>query len=479
MKVLLTGATGYVGQALLPDLVQSGYAVRCFIRHANRLPAALRGAIEVAVGDIMEPATILTAMQGIDAAFYLIHSLEAGQHFAERDRQAAGHFARAAHDAGIKLIIYLGGLGGQDAVLSAHLRSRQEVGDILRGSGVPVIEFRASIILGAGSISFEMVRSLTERLPIMITPRWVYVSAQPISIADVISYLLDALTLPVAGNRVFEIGGADQVSYGDLIREYARQRGLHRLILPIPFLTPWLSSLWLSLVTPVYAGIGRLLIEGIKSPTVVNDDAALKAFSLHPMGYRKAIACALADDDRQWEERLETGCVLPEGASGYFRHAHIGTRFVEVQTETAPVPPEVVFRQIQQIGGQHGYFFANWLWRLRWFFNQFVGSPGLQQSRHLPVELAVGDVIEWWRVIAFEPDHRLCLTTEAALPGRAWLDYRVEADAGKSCQVRQTAIFDARGLTGLLYWYLLLPLHRWFYRSLLRQIIVQSAKNLP
>jgi len=296
-RILLTGATGYIGGRLLSALQASGKSLRCLARHPENLRDRVAPQTEIVRGDVFDCASLVAALTGVDVAYYLIHSMGGGDDFEERDRRGARLFASAARECGVRRIIYLGGLGDSDQPLSAHLRSRQEVGDILRSSGVEVTEFRASIVIGSGSLSFEMIRALVERLPIMITPRWVSVSAQPIAVTDVVRYLTAALDMPAGGNRLFEIGGADRVSYGDLMREYAAQRGLRRLLIPVPFLTPWLSSLWLGLVTPLFAPVGRRLIESIRHPTVVRDRSALGEFSIQPLSYREAIAAALVGDD--------------------------------------------------------------------------------------------------------------------------------------------------------------------------------------
>lgn len=297
--ILLTGASGYVGGRLLPLLESQGYRVRCLARHPEALQQKTGQSTEVVAGDVLDRPSLDSALRGVDAAYYLVHSMGSSGSFEEADRQAALNFGQAAKAAGVGRIIYLGGLGRDDEALSPHLRSRQEVGQILRESGVPVLEFRASIIMGAGSLSFEMIRSLVERLPVMITPRWVNVPAQPIAIDDVLEYLLAALRLPVSEYRVYEIGGTDQVTYGDIMRTYARQRGKRRWMIPVPFLTPFLSSLWLGLVTPLYARIGRKLIESIVHTTVVRDDSARKTFAVRPMGVEEAVRRALANDDRK------------------------------------------------------------------------------------------------------------------------------------------------------------------------------------
>lgn len=294
-RVLLTGATGYIGGRLLQALEARGLPVRCLARRPQVLAPRVAAGTEVVLGDVLDPGALEPVLRGAGSAYYLIHSMGAGSDFAERDRRGALNFGRAARGAGVRRIIYLGGLGRSGASLSEHLRSRQETGDALRESGVPVVEFRASIIIGSGSLSFEMVRALVERLPVMLCPKWVSARTQPIAIDDVVSYLLAALDPPAA--RIYEIGGPDVVSYADLMREYARQRGLGRVLIPVPFLTPRLSSLWLGLVTPLYARVGRKLIEGVRNATVVRDTSALQEFAIRPRGVAEAIAAAIAEAD--------------------------------------------------------------------------------------------------------------------------------------------------------------------------------------
>lgn len=294
--ILLTGASGYVGGRLLRSLETAGHRVRCMARRPEALKEKVGPSTEVVAGDVLDRPSLDLALRGVGVAFYLVHSMGSSGSFEEADRQAALNFGQAAKAAGLQGIIYLGGLGREDQVLSPHLRSRQEVGQILQQSGVPVLEFRASIVIGSGSLSFEMIRSLVERLPVMITPRWVNVPAQPIAIADVLRYLLDALQLPLSEYRVYEIGGADQVTYADIMRTYARQRGMRLRMISVPVLTPFLSSLWLGLVTPLYARIGRKLIESIVHSTVVRDDSALTAFAIRPMGIEEAVRRATNSD---------------------------------------------------------------------------------------------------------------------------------------------------------------------------------------
>jgi uncharacterized protein YbjT (DUF2867 family) len=294
--ILVTGATGYVGGRLVAALERDGHRVRCLARRPETLRGRAGPGTEVVQGDCLEPATLRPALAGVHTAYYLVHSMGAARDFAALDREAAREFGRAAHDAGVRRIIYLGGLGHPSDDLSPHLRSRQETGDLLRQCGVPVIEFRASIVIGSGSLSFEMVRAIVERLPILICPRWVSVAAQPIGIEDLIAYLVAALDLREEGSLTFEIGGPEVVSYGDIMREYARQRGLRRLMIPVPVLTPTLSSLWLGLVTPLHARVGRILIDSIKNRTVVGNDLAARTFPIRPCGLREAIARAIAQE---------------------------------------------------------------------------------------------------------------------------------------------------------------------------------------
>ena len=447
--ILLTGATGYVGGELLKALLATGHWVRCMARRPEALRAAAGAGVEVVRGDALDAASVRAAMAGVDTAYYLVHSMGSPGCFEEEDRTAARVFGDAAREAGVRRIVYLGGLGRSLQELSAHLRSRQEVGEILRSSGVTVIEFRASIVIGAGSLSFEMIRALVERLPVMIAPRWVSVAAQPIAINDLLDYLLAALDLPSDASQVFEIGGADRVSYGDLIREYARQRGLKRLILSVPVLTPRLSSLWLGLVTPLYVRVGRKLIDSIRHSTVVEDQSAMATFSIRPCGLREAIARALSTG--------EQGLLFD-------------SRLIRVE-----VPPENAFEPIRRIGGATGWYYANWLWKLRGAIDRVVGGVGLQHGRRDPDNLRVGDQVDCWRVEALEPNRRLRLAAQMKLPGRAWLDFTVSGDSGGST-IRQTATFDPLGLMGRAYWYAVYPLHQVVFDGMLRKIAAAASR---
>jgi uncharacterized protein YbjT (DUF2867 family) len=389
--------------------------------------------------------------------------------FEEEDRAGALNFGRAARAAGVRRIVYLGGLAREDDALSPHLASRLEVGRILRESGVETIEFRASIIIGSGSLSFEMIRALVERLPVMTTPRWTRSLAQPIAVEDLVDYLLAAMDLPPEGSRVFEIGGADRISYSGIMREYARQRGLLRFILPVPMLSPGLSSLWLSLITPVYARVGRKLIDSVRHETVVRDPSALAVFPLRPRGIREAIARALRNEDHEFAETRWSDALSARGPIRSFGGVRFGPRLVDSRSVRVPVPPAAAFAPIRRIGGPTGWYYADWMWRLRGFADSVCGGPGLRRGRRDPEHLATGDALDFWRVEAFEDDHLLRLAAEMRVPGRAWLQFEVVPD-GEGARILQTAEFDPAGLSGLLYWYAIYPLHDLVFRNMLRAI---------
>lgn len=465
---LLTGASGYVGGRLLRTLEERGVALRCLARRPEYLKERVGPDTEVVPGDVLEPESLRGALEGVDVAYYLIHSMGSGADFEDQDRRGAGNFARAARAAGVKRIVYLGGLG-REPDLSPHLRSRQEVGRILRDSGVLTVEFRASIIIGSGSLSFEMIRALVEKLPVMVTPSWVQVRAQPLAIEDLIEYLVAARNVELSDSAVFEVGGADVVSYLDIMREYARQRGLRRLIIKVPVLTPRLSSLWLGLVTPVYARVGRLLIDSIRNPTVVEDGTAERVYALRPRGIRQAIARALVNEDMEFAETRWSDA-LSSGSTASWGGARFGTRLVDSRSVSVPVAPVDAFRPIERLGGDVGWYFGNWLWRVRGFLDLVVGGVGTRRGRRDADHLRPGDTVDFWRVEEIRPHALLRLQAEMKLPGRAWLQYEVDGDH-RGSEVRQTAIFDPVGVFGLVYWYGLYPLHKAIFAGMLRGLV--------
>lgn len=474
--ILLTGASGYVGGRLLGLLLQAGHRVRCLARKPEYLAARVPDGAEIVGGDVLHPESLTEAMRDCDAAYYLVHSMGSAGSFEDEDRRGASNFAAAAAAAGLGRIVYLGGLGDESEQLSAHLRSRHEVGRLLTATGVPVVEFRASVVIGSGSLSFELVRALVERLPVMITPSWVSAEAQPIAIDDLLAYLLAALDVDTDGTRVFEIGGADVVSYADIMAEYARQRGLRRTMIPVPLLTPRLSSLWLGLVTPVYARVGRKLIASIEHRTVVRSGDAARVFSIKPMGFREAVAAALGSDDREAAQTRWSDAISAGGTVRNWSGVRFGNRLVDSRSITVEAEPAAAFAAIARIGGKRGWYHADWLWKLRGLMDLMVGGIGIRRGRRDAEILRVGDTVDWWRVEAFEPARRLRLVAEMKLPGRAWLDFEVdEAGPGRS-RIRQTAIFDPVGLAGLAYWYAVAPFHNYVFGGMLEALAAAARE---
>jgi uncharacterized protein YbjT (DUF2867 family) len=468
--ILLTGATGYVGGRLLKALERRGdLHVRCLVRQPEFVRERVGASTDVVKGDVLDRGSLDAALRGVRVAYYMIHSMGSTGPFEESDRRAAHNFGEAAREAGLERIIYLGGLGDAEQKLSAHLRSRQEVGEILRASGIPVIEFRASIVIGSGSLSFELIRSLVERLPVMLTPRWVSTPAQPIAVEDLIAYLTAGLTVPSTGSRTFEIGGFDRVSYGDIMRAYARCRGMRLVMIRVPVLTPYVSSLWLGLVTPLYARIGRKLVESVVHATVVKDNAALQAFAIRPMGMEEAVRRAIANEDQQFAATRWSDALSAAGKGPVWGGVRFGTRLVDSRILSVPVSAADAFAPIGRIGGTTGWYAWNGLWRLRGFLDLLVGGVGMRRGRPVSDHLRVGDTLDFWRVEKFEPNRLLRLAAEMKLPGRAWLEFEVTGNESGST-IRQTAIFDPVGLAGLFYWYSLFPAHQFIFRGMLRAI---------
>jgi uncharacterized protein YbjT (DUF2867 family) len=467
--ILVTGGSGYVGGRLIDALERRGARVRVLARQPQAVAARVQTGTEVVRGDVLDAVSLDAALDGVDTAYYLVHSMGASGDFSALDRQAASTFGQAASRAGVRRIVYLGGLGDTSADLSPHLRSRHDTGDALREAGVPVIELRASIIIGSGSLSFEMIRALVERLPVMVCPRWVAIQAQPIAIEDAVAYLVDAASIDVDGHRVFEIGGPDVVSYGDIMREYARQRGLRRLMLPVPLLTPHLSSLWLGLVTPLYARVGRKLIGSIRNATIVRDPSALTAFAIEPRTLRDAIARALASADSpagasRWFDARSAG------GAGAIDNSPARTVVMDRREVVVHATPHAAFTPIRRIGGSTGWYCGNVLWRLRAAIDLAVGGVGMRRGRRDQDTCVPGDALDFWRVQTYEADRRLVLEAEMKLPGRAWLEFDVIPDGTSRTLIRQTARFEPSGFWGRAYWAALLPVHGVIFSGMLRAI---------
>lgn len=477
--VLVTGATGYIGGRLVARLSDGGVHVRCVVRDLGRLDRRRWPGVEIVQGDLAEQSAARRALDDIDVAYYLVHSMAGGKTFPERDRQIAQIFAAAAREAGVKRIVYLGGLGDPAQVLSDHLTSRQEVGRILASSGVPVIEFRAAVIVGSGSISFEMIRYLTERLPVMITPRWVDSRCQPIGIRNVLEYLIEALDHPDA-RGVYEIGGTEVLSYRQMMMEYARVRGLHRVILAFPVPHPEWSSRFIDLATPIPYAIVQPLVASLHSDIVVQDDRAIREFRVRPMGYGAALELALmrvAGDEIEttWASSLASfsGDLPPRRQLA----VHEGMLFERHRTRCTATP-EVVFGVVCALGGDSGWPAGNFLWQLRGLIDRMFGGVGMRRGRRHPRELRVGEPVDFWRVEALEPPHMLRLRAEMKLPGIAWLQFEVLPDVGGS-RIEQTAFFDPHGLLGHFYWYGLSPFHRFIFPGLIRAVRERAQMRTP
>jgi len=463
-RILLTGASGYVGGRLLPALEASGRRVRCLARRPEALASRVGVGTEVVAGDLLAAEPLPPALEEVHTAYYLVRA--AGQ--GHRDREAAERFAQAAVTAGVRKIVYLS--GPEVAAASAGPGGCCEIGRILRESGVPTLEFRASIIIGSGSLSFELVRGLVEGSPLMAAPRWVYSLAQPIAIEDVIAYLLEALAVELEQSQIVEIGGLNQMGYSEIMHEYARQRGLRRLIVPVPVYAPKLSCWWLRLATSLYAPVGRRLIEGARRDVVVRDAGSMRRFAVQPMSLGQAVARALRNEGGH--------CAATRWSDAYSSHGEErspdGIGFVAPRVDMRSVQlscsAEAAFRPIRRIGGRVGWYWGSWLWRLRGFLDLLLGGPGLRRGRRDPEYLWPGDAVDFWRVEEVEADRLLRLRAQMKLPGHAWLQFEVEAGDG-GCVVRQTATFDPVGLWGLLYWYGVYPLHALVFGGMLRGIV--------
>ncbi len=469
--ILVTGATGYIGGRLVPRLLDAGYRVRCLARSPRKLETrswSRHPKIEIVAGDLAEPESLAVALEGCAAVYYLVHSmLAAGEDYAEQDRRLARNLAAvAAATPSVKRIIYLGGLGETGSNLSEHLSSRREVEHALSDGPVPVTTLRAAMIIGSGSASFEILRYLVERLPVMVTPRWVNTESQPIAVHNVLEYLVRVLEIEETIGRVFDIGGTEILSYRDLMRIMAEALALpRRLVLPVPVLTPRLSSLWIHLVTPLSHRIARPLAEGLRNRVVCRSDTARRLMPQRLLSVREAIQAALG---QQRSDHVETSWSDAGPIPGDPDWAG-GTTFTDHREIGVEAPPAAVFRAVCRIGGGNGWYAADLLWRVRGWLDRLVGGPGLRRGRRDSERLAYGDALDFWRVTGVEPGRRLELRAEMKLPGEALLEFEI-AGAGDRSRLSQTARFKPRGLAGLLYWFAVLPLHGIVFRGMLRGI---------
>jgi len=478
-RVLVTGATGYIGGRLVARLRDRGARVRCVARDLGRLDARRWPGVELVQGDLADKNAARRALEDIDVSYYLVHSMASGEGYRERDRRIAQVFAAAARRAEVKRIVYLGGLGDPAQTLSDHLVSRQEVGRILAAGGVPVIEFRAAVIVGSGSVGFEMIRYLTERLPVMVTPRWVARRCQPIGVRNVLEYLLEALDHPDA-EGIYEIGGPDVLTYREMMMEHARIRGFRRVILAFPVPHPEWSTQFIDLVTPIPSAIARPLVASLRTDIVVRDDRALREFKVRPMGYSAALELALtrvASDEVETTWASSLASFSGDQAPDRLLAVHEGMLFERHRTRCA-ASAEAVFDVVCALGGDAGWPAGDALWQLRGLIDRVFGGVGMRRGRRHPRQLHIGEPLDFWRVEALEPPHLLRLRAEMKLPGTAWLQFEVLPDVD-GARVEQTAFFDPHGLFGYLYWYAFLPFHRFIFPGLIRAVRRSAETGVP
>ncbi len=476
-RVAIAGASGYIGGRLVPRLLERGYVVRCLVRSPGKLQSrswSENPLAEVCRCDLGDSEALTRDLTGCDAAYYLVHSMNsAGAEYAKRDQELAAVFAKAAKAAGVGRIIYLGGLGETGEDLSEHLSSRRAVEETLASTGVPVTTLRAAMIIGSGSASFEILRYLVERLPVMITPRWVSTPCQPIAIQNVIVYLVEALTAVETAGRVFDIGGPDVLCYRDIMRIMAEELKLpRRWIIPVPFLTPRLSSYWIHLVTPLSHDIARPLAEGLKNPVVCREAQIQAILPQALLGVRGAIRAAL---DEAAGQDVETTWSMAGVLPGDPDWAG-GTVFADERSLEVAAPASAVFRAVCRLGGSNGWYGSAWLWWIRGAMDRLVGGPGMRRGRRNPDKLMFGDALDFWRVAGLERDSRLALRAEMKVPGEAWLEFKVEPLSDNRSKLHQLARFQPRGLFGLIYWYMVLPFHHFVFNGMLRGIAREAEK---
>ncbi|KUO65079.1 MAG: hypothetical protein APF84_07540 [Gracilibacter sp. BRH_c7a] len=475
--ILVSGATGYVGGRLVPILLERNYKVRCLVRDPSIIEGRGWSNIEIVAGDVLKYGTLLLAMKDVSVAYYLVHSMAGGEGFQKRDLTSARNFGKAAREAGVKRIIYLGGLGENNEQLSEHLKSRQQTGNCLREWGIPVTEFRAAQIIGSGSASFELIRNTVERVPVLVTSKLIGTRAQPIAIRDVLSYLADCLEIPETESAIIEIGGSEILTYREMMLKYAEIRGIKRKVLEVPFMSTNISAFLVDLVTPIPANIARPLIEGLKNEVVVKDDSAKRLFDIAPISYEQAVRFAL--------ERIGKGQVLTTWQDAYSSFGGKVSEWVKLTNIEGMIKETRQIKVFSDITtafkvitcGNEGWLFANYLWHVRGFIDRISGGVGLKRARRCPTNLRVGDTLGFWRVEDLKTNCLLRLRSEMRMVSRAWLQFEIKELEDKKLLITQTAFFEPKGLTGLMYWYFLYPMHKVVLKGMLNALAEQILQS--
>lgn len=477
-RVLVTGATGYVGGRLVRELLAHNYHVRVLARDARKVEDhSWSDRVEIIEGDAMNPESLGVALHGVDVAYYLLHALMVSDDFEQKERTLATRFSEIAHNAGVRRIVYLGGIVSSDEDLSAHMTARTDTGEILRASGIPTIELRAGLVIGSGSASFEILRHLTERLPIMVTPRWLNNRVQPIAIRDVLRYLVGAAAMPAEINEDFDIGGPDVFTYKEMMQQYAEVAGLrHRIIIPLPVLTPWLASGWIGLVTPVPVILARRLVASLKHEMFARDDRIRQYIPDPPQGrtpFKEAVRLALTRiKDYQVETRWSNASMpgTPSEPLPTDPDWAGGSIYMDSREYRTPDSVDTVWERVEAIGGDNGYSTGTWAWKLRGVMDSLIGGVGLRRGRRDPLKLIEGEALDFWRVETVVRPSVLRLRAEMKLPGRAWLEFTVTPSDDGGSLLQQRALFAPQGLFGHLYWWLVAPFHVFVFPSMAKKL---------